>query len=74
MSKLTNKQKRAVNSIWVGANFAGAYKERVETLLARAADEHCAHVAAFAHERWLSWSRSASEAELSIGYDVLAHR
>lgn len=74
MSKLTNKQQRAVNSIWVGASLAAFFKERAETLLARAVDEHCAHAAAYAWDRWLSWAQSASEAELSIGIDVLSHR
>lgn len=74
MAKLTNKQQRAVNSIWVGATLAASFKERAETLLARAADEQCAHAAAYAWNRWLSWAQSASEAEMSIGIDVLAHR
>jgi hypothetical protein len=75
MAKLTNQQKSAINSIWVGAAMAAKYKERADVLSDRAdSGEHCAHAAAFAWDRWLSWSQSASEAELSIGIDVLAHR
>lgn len=74
MATLTKQQKRAINSIWVGANMAGRAQAARDELMGRQQFAACAHVVEYWHQRYLRWAEHASAAELSIGIDVLSHR